>query len=111
MNLRFFWNGIKAGDGRLQRCSYHGGALLNSPPGTITIYERGYRGFSSEIRQAFTVQNNSDIQTDYFEGDRIRVTPDHRLYDEVQAALAKRDAHTEQVWQKQVARSRLAVAS
>lgn len=105
MCLRFFWNGIKVGTGRLQRCSYHMGALLHSPPGTITIYERGYHGFSAEIRQAFEVQNDSDIQTDYVEGDRIRVTSDHPLYPEIRAALAKRDAHTERVWQRRVVAS------
>lgn len=91
--LRFFWNGIKANGGRLQLCSYSQGALLNSPAGTITIYKRDYVRFSAEVREAFKVENDSDMMTDYFEQDRIRVTPDHPLYTAVKSAVAAREAH------------------
>jgi hypothetical protein len=89
--LRFFWNGIKAGDGKLQPCSYSGAELLHSPAGTITIYAK--RSFSAEVRQSFTVENDTDSMTDYFEHDRIRVRPNHPLYPQVKAALAAREAH------------------
>jgi hypothetical protein len=91
--LRFFWNGIKGTDGKLQSCFYSDGALLNSPAGTITIYARNYRSFSAEIRESFDVQNDSDMMTDYFEQDRIRVTPEHPLYLQVKIALVKREMH------------------
>lgn len=93
MSLRFFWNGIKGSDGKLQRCSYSDGKLYHHPEGTITIYAKHYRDFSAEVRQQFQVENNSDMQTDYFENDSIRVTPDHPLYGQVKAALAARNAH------------------
>lgn len=87
-DLRFVWNGIKVGtQGKLQRAQYSDGILCNRPAGTITIYARDYSGFSAEVAEAFTVQNDTDSQTDYFEKDRIRVQPDHPLYDAVKAAL------------------------
>ena len=100
--LRFFWNGIKGTDGKLQRAFYCDCSLLHSPAGTITIYGRDYRSFSVEVRAVFTVQNDSEMQTDYFEQDRIRVTPDHPLYPQVKAAIA---AHAEH-YSKQFAKAR-----
>jgi len=91
--LKFYWNGIKANGGKLQRCFYSDGALLNSPKGTITIYGRDYSGFSAEVRGAFKVENDSDMMTDYFEQDRIRVTPDHPLYAKVLDAMKAREEH------------------
>lgn len=91
--LRFFWNGIKGSDKKLQLAWYSGGELLNHPAGTITIYARDYVGFSKEVHAQFTVENNTDSMTDYFEKDRIRVTPTHALYAQVQGALAAHTAH------------------
>lgn len=97
-NLKFFWNGIKGLDGKLQKASYSDGQLLNHPSGTLTIYAgtRGNAGcsrFKADVRQAFAVENDSDSMTDYFESDRIRVTPDHPLYAAVKAAMEARTAH------------------
>lgn len=85
--LRFFYNGIKAGKGQLQKCFYSEGALKHSPAGTITIYAREYTPFSPEVRAAFTVQNDTEIQTDYIVTDTIRVEPTHPLYAQVKAAV------------------------
>ena len=41
-NLKFFYNGIKASDGKLQRCHYSIGQLKSHPAGTITIHARDY---------------------------------------------------------------------
>jgi hypothetical protein len=91
MKLRFFYNGIKAADGKLQRCWYSDAQLRSHPAGTITIYGRGR--FSKDVAAEFIVENNTEMQTDYFEDDRIRVEPDHPLYAEVAAALAKQQEH------------------
>lgn len=56
-------------------------------PTTIKIRPRKY-SFPAEIRQAFAVENNSDISTDYFEKDCIRIVAGHPLYAQV-AAVAK----------------------
>ena len=91
--IQFFWNGIKVNGGKLQRCYYSDGALVNSPAGTITLYAKDYSGFSAEVAETFTVKNDSDSQTDYFEKDRARVEPSHPLYGQVWKALQLREAH------------------
>ena len=91
--LKFYWNGIKSTDGKLQRAYISGSQLVNYPAGTITIYARDYHSFSAEVRAHFTVENNSDMMTDYFETDTIRVTSDHPLYAEARKALDARNLH------------------
>jgi len=92
-NLKFYWNGIKENGGKLQKAYICGGKYTGFPEGTITIYAREYTRFSQGIRAIFEVENDSDIMTDYFEDDKIRVTPGHPLYAEVKAALDKREQH------------------
>ena len=41
--------------------------------------------FPAEIRNAFTVENNSDSREDYFEADCIRLMPGHPLYETARA--------------------------
>jgi hypothetical protein len=91
--FKFFYNGIKANGGKLQFAYYDDCPLRSYPAGTITIRARGYRGFSPEIAGAFKIENNTDMQTDYFEKDCIRVLPTHDLYPAVHAALLARRAH------------------
>lgn len=92
-NLRFFWNGIKAGKGNLQLAYYSAGGLIHHPAGTITIYARAYKPFSAEVREAFTVENDSDPVSDYSVKDHIRVRPDHPLHGAIKAAMDARAAH------------------
>lgn len=83
----FFWNGIKDQRGaKLQKCWYSESSLTSYPDGTITIYARDYCRFSDKVRACFAVQNDTDIQVDYFDSDRIRVIPAHPLYPMVKAA-------------------------
>lgn len=94
--LKFFWNGIKGSDGKLQCCTYSDGTLTNYPAGTLTIYAAGHKGtyrFKGDVAAAFEVQNDSDSMTDYFESDRVRVTPDHPMHAKVLAALNAQTAH------------------
>ena len=91
--LKFYWNGIKGTDGTLQLCSYSEGPFCSYPDGSIAVYGKRYRDFSSEVRAAFTVVNNTEIQSDYCENDRIYVEPTHPLYAYVRAALEKHKAH------------------
>src|SRR5713101_7296753 len=86
MALKFFYNGIKDNGGKLQLCSYSDGELISYPKGTLTIYARKYDGFSQGVHDAFAVENGTDMQTDYYEKDRIRVLPSHPLYAQVKAA-------------------------
>jgi hypothetical protein len=90
----FYWNGLKDAKGdKLQKAHYSAGACSGAPEGTITIYARDYARFSKVVRACFVVENDSDPMTDYFDSDRIRVTPAHPLYPRVQAAQADQDAH------------------
>jgi hypothetical protein len=100
--LKFYWNGIKDGAGKLQTCSYSVGPFCTYPEGTIVIYKRGYDSFSCGVHAAFFIKNDTDIQSDYMETDRIYVEPSHALYGQVADALAKRNAHYEQRWAKKM---------
>lgn len=87
--LKFFYNGIKASGGKLQKAHFSFGNYTTQSginPASVTIYARDYDGFSAEVAAAFPVENNTDTQTDYFEKDRIRVSPEHPLYAAVVAA-------------------------
>lgn len=98
-----FYRRLKDNGGKLQLVSYSDSPLLNHPEGTITIYAREYKRLSDGIWAAFTVENNSDIMTDYFEEDRIRVEPTHPLYRDVLAAVEKWKAHNAKRWAKRAA--------
>lgn len=103
--LKFYWNGIKATDGKLNRCFFSNGALLHHPAGTITIYSKEYSHFHKEIYEAFEVENDSDMMTDYFEKDRIRVLPTHPLYQSVLCAMHLQEKHNEKRHVKYLARN------
>jgi hypothetical protein len=94
-SLKFYWNGIKVNGGKLQRAYFWNGPYVNLPADTITITAKDHSGFSAEVAEVFTVQNDSDGMTDYFEKDRIRVYSTHPLYAQVKAALEAYDAHFE----------------
>lgn len=94
-NIRFFFNGLKVGKGKLQRGSW---SLIErwTPKGTgrvietqVVLYGKGYQGFSSEITGVFGVENNSDSMTDYFETDRIRFTLGSSFFAQAAAAYRK----------------------
>tara|TARA_R110000868_G_scaffold113754_3_gene305098 strand:- start:42 stop:353 length:312 start_codon:yes stop_codon:yes gene_type:complete len=87
--LKFFYNGIKENGEKLQKAHYSMGGYVGMPEFVITIYNREYIRFSTEIRESFKVQNDTDSMTDYFCKDTIRVMPDHALYADVLAAYVK----------------------
>ena len=94
--IKFYYNGLKINGGNLQRCFYCNGdytAKTGITQGTITIYSKELR-FSKEIKEFFTVKNDSDGMIDYFESDSILVRPDHPLYSEVLKALEARQNRT-----------------
>lgn len=97
----FYWNGMKDAKGApLQRCWYSdmgaGGSVTGRyPPNTISIYARDYGSFSAKVRACFAIENNSDLMTDYFDKDHIRVIPAHPLYPQVKKALQACEARRE----------------
>lgn len=51
--------------------------------------------FTNDVKEFFTIKNDTDSHADYFETDSIRVLADHPLYTQVQSALAKKMARQE----------------
>lgn len=102
MSVKFMWNGIKV-DGELYKCWYCGSKLIGYPEGTITIYGKHYKDLPNI--KGLTVENDSDSMTDYFENDRIRVTPDNPFYNEVRIALNKLVEHNEKRFAKRYSKA------
>lgn len=97
--LRFVWNGMKGPDGVLQPARFSFTRGWNNPDGTtraphITIYHRDHCGhFKGAVREAFSVRNGTDSQSDYFECDRIDVETTHTLWPAVAEATIKMLEH------------------
>lgn len=51
-------------------------------PDLIKLKRSGSQLFPKEFRESLKVENGSDMMIDYFEGDTIRLLPDHPLYDQ-----------------------------
>ncbi len=99
--LRFFWNGLKVGKGKLHRCFYH----LDKRDGSIGVSARGYGSLPKEVADAFgEIRNDTDLMTDYFDNDRFRVKVDHPLYAKVKAACAAVEEHYTKLREKRAAR-------
>lgn len=73
--------GIKI-NGEYFSCHYSGSK--NNIKGNATIYMRTYKALPQEAYSVLNIQNESDMQTDYFERDRIRVTPDSPYFNQVE---------------------------
>lgn len=76
-SIRFYWNGVKVDGGSLIRCFY---SLDNnrdhSPSVSISCSD-----YSAKLpADLFTVRNDTDLMTDYFDTDRATLTPEHPLY-------------------------------
>lgn len=97
MEVKFMWNGIKV-DGKLHKCYYSTSPLTHYPAGTITIYGKNYTDLP--VIEGLAIENDSDIMTDYFENDRIRVLPDSKYYAEVKAACEKQNEHRKKMFAK-----------
>lgn len=95
--IRFMYNGMKQ-EKTLYKGWYSMGRLTNAPEGTITIYASDYKSFPHI--EGLTIENNTDSMTDYFEKDRIRVTPDNPYYEAVKAAYGLQEAKRKARYEK-----------
>lgn len=89
MAIKFYYNGLKVDGGKLQKAHFSfGNFTIESgiAQDSVTIYARDYSRFTAEVAETFTVKNETDSMTDYFENDRIVVSPSHPLYAQVVAA-------------------------
>jgi len=97
-HIQFFWNGIKVNGGKLHRIYYSNGTLCNYPEGTFTMYAKDYERLPKV--PGLTIHNDTDSMTDYFEKDRVRITPDNIFHSEVSKAFQKAEAHREKMNEK-----------
>jgi len=65
---RFLKNGVKDATGKYYPCWYSLGAMVNGKI-AITLYARS---ILTGLPQALQPENNSDMQSDYFENDKVR---------------------------------------
>lgn len=76
-------------EGKRVGVSYSAGPwVAGVDPTTIKIRPRDNSHFPAEIRAAFVVENKSDMTTDYFEADCIRITSAHPLYEQIKRMAA-----------------------
>jgi hypothetical protein len=78
-NIRFFYNGLKVGKGKLETCHY---SYANNNTGVkdVTVYAKSYKSFSDEVAKEFAIKNNTDLMTDYFDTDVFTVSPTSKYY-------------------------------
>ena len=78
--MKILQEGIRTEKKEYIKCRYSSGAINSQPIGTITVYSDEYGRLPEEIEKTFTVQNDSDSQTDYFCHSYFHVQPNHKLY-------------------------------
>jgi hypothetical protein len=102
--IKFLWNGIRV-DGKLMPAHYGDHEMINDklPRGTITIYARSCLSRLPRLDDC-EFENNTDIQSDYFESDRLRIPPTSRYYAEAKTALEAAHIHDEKRAAKREAR-------
>jgi len=87
-HVRIYWNGIKIDGGKLIRCGYSFNDSDDKAP-HVSIYARDYNRLPRDL---FTVENDSDSYSDYFEEDHAHLGPDHPLYKYFRYAAEKAQA-------------------
>lgn len=93
-DVRFMWNGIKV-DGKLFKAHYSRCVLIGDTEESITVYAREYNHFPDigDVK----IQNESDMMTDYFEKDRMRIAKGSKWWNAAVAAMEKVAAHNAKV--------------
>ena len=95
-DLKFLKDAIKDAQGNRYKVHYSDGELFNFPKGTLTIYGKGLGKLPKELFP----QNDTDMMTDYFEGDRARIKPKTKYYKDVLMALKKKEAFRKKLMEK-----------
>jgi hypothetical protein len=97
--IRFMTHAI-VHQGKRVKVSYSKGSYTKEsglPDGTITIYAKEY---GNQLPAELNVKNETDFQTDYFDKDRGRITPDSHYYKDVLKALKKAENKRNMLWEK-----------
>ena len=103
-SLKLFFNGIKAeGSKELHKGSFHLVHLAGGVPAVKFHYDE-YGHLPSEIRSQFSVTNDTDTQTDYFDKDRFNISQSNRYFVPALRATLKRLLRFEDSMAKQNAK-------
>jgi hypothetical protein len=78
-------HGFTVNGGKLQKCSYSWGNIKDC----IRVRAKDYERFSSEIKELFTVLNDSDSQQDYFSNDKFLIWEDNPFFMEAKTGEYK----------------------
>lgn len=99
-NVKFLWNGVKI-DGTLYKGSYSAGPYTpgSLPEGTVTIY---MGGSNTPRIDGFVVENDSDIMTDYFDNDTVRILPNSKYHEAALVAVRDSEIHYTKLAIKQI---------
>jgi hypothetical protein len=81
MVIKLLKKGIKI-DGKYFPCFYS--SSRNNIEGNATIYIRSYDPLPSEAYQVLKIENETNMQTDYFEKDRIRISKNSPYFAQVE---------------------------
>ena len=98
MQIKFMYNGIKI-DGKLYKGHWSNGPWITGVEENVTFYRSEY-GRMPNI--GVEVENNTDIQTDYFEQDRIRFNTKSKFYSQAVSAFNVQAAHREAKHQRRL---------
>ena len=77
MTIKLLKKGLKA-NGKYYPCFYS--SAKNNLNGNATIYIKSYDSLPKEAYSLLQIENNTDMQTDYFEKDRIRIPPSSEFF-------------------------------
>ena len=75
-------------DGKRAGVWIDNGPWIDTVPAEQIVIRSKSGTFPEEFRAALAITNDSDMNEDYFEKDRIKMMPDHPLYEAAQKALA-----------------------
>jgi hypothetical protein len=95
-DLKFLQHAVVK-DKKRAKVWYSDGELINHPKGTITIYAKDY---GQQLPKELFPKNETDFQTDYFDTDTARITPQNKYYKKVLDALKKQEATREKLLKK-----------
>lgn len=81
MSIRFMKHFVDNGPRTITAKVYYSHSILINGKEAITLYSKDYDG---NLRKVFPGRyaNDSDMMTDYFEKDRVRIYKDAPLFDE-----------------------------
>lgn len=87
--IKFLFNGIKI-EGKLVKGHYSKGGYTNGAVGCFYVKE-WFKGQCELLRKYFSVKNDSDIMTDYFESDSIYFFPGDKYIEEFERMVQENE--------------------